>query len=165
MFPTKNNIELRIGIRQSHFWMLDPAEAALELAPESGLAHELLAVALVRQVFMRSDRSAISAAESKRSGRESGGNGRIGGICVLGALRRAGIAQLIEAASGNHIWAETYDRLALGMVQFTMREPDKAIATLEQGLQINLHASTVFVREEDKALFVEGLRTAGLAVA
>jgi tetratricopeptide (TPR) repeat protein len=95
------------------------AERALELAPRSGLAHEVLSVVLIHQVFMR-----------------TAGDVRV----TLGKARDAAMrAAELEGSSEYAFWA-------LGMVQFTSGEPEQAILTLRQGLEINpncavLHAT------------------------
>jgi adenylate cyclase len=96
------------------------AEKAVQLAPDSGLAHEVLGNVLVHQMFMLtvSDRRAT----------------------LLKARDEAEKAARLEG------WTE-YTYWCLGMVRFALREHDGAILTLQQGLEINpncalIHAST-----------------------
>jgi adenylate cyclase len=95
------------------------AERALELAPESGLAHEVMGVVLVHQVFMRTVGDARATLAQARD-------------AAVKALR-------LEGSTEYAYWA-------LGMVQFTAREPGQAILSFRQGLEVNpncalIHAS------------------------
>jgi adenylate cyclase len=95
------------------------AERALGLAPESGLAHEVLSAVLVHQVFMYTDADARATLAKARD--------------------EASKAARLEGSSEYAYWA-------LGMVQFSSREPDQAVLTLRHGLEINpncalLHAT------------------------
>ena len=92
------------------------AETAVQLAPDSGLAQEVLGSALVHQVFMLtvSDRRAT----------------------LLKARDAAVKAVRLEG------WSE-YAYWCLGLVQFSLHEHNQAILTLQQGLQVNPNCALI----------------------
>lgn len=86
------------------------AERAVELAPQSGPAHEILSIVHTHQAFM------LAVADGQTT--------------LLRARDEAVKAIRLEGASEYGYWA-------LGMVQFFLREPDQAILSLRRGLEIN----------------------------
>jgi len=92
------------------------AEKAVQMAPESGLAYEVLAVALVHQVFMRTVGDGRATLTMAREAAER-------------ALRLPGSCE--------------YAFWGLGMIQFTSGEPEQAILTLRQGLDLNPNCSLI----------------------
>ena len=71
-----------------------------------------------------------------------------------GSLRKSGnrirvTAQLVEAETGRHVWAERYDRL------------EKAIAVAPGSLDMYVRRRVPWHRPEDHAHMVEGLRKPG----
>ena len=90
---------------------------ALELAPESGLAHRALAKVLVHQVFMH----IVANASNK----------------TLARARDAAMkAARLEGANEYGYWT-------LGLAQFTSGEPEQAILSLRQGLEVNPNCSLI----------------------
>ena len=92
------------------------AERALELAPESGLAHRALAKVLVHQVFMHIVANASNTLARARD-------------AAMKAAR-------LEGANEYGYWT-------LGLVQFTSGEPEQAILSLRQGLEVNPNCSLI----------------------
>ena len=92
------------------------AERAAQLVPSSGLAQEVLAAALVNQVFTRSVPNP--------------------GPTLLAARAASEKAIRLQGSSEYAYWG-------LGATQFTLHEPDQAILTLQRGLQINPNCALI----------------------
>ena len=92
------------------------AERATELAPESGLSHEVLASVLAHQVIM----------------------------CTVADLPDI-LAKARDAASKatRLSGSDEYAYWALGLVQFVSGEPDQAILSFRQGLEVNPNCSLI----------------------
>jgi adenylate cyclase len=90
------------------------AERAMELAPENGLSHEIVASVLVHQVLMR---TVADAPDTLAKARDAASK----------ATRLRG--------------SDEYAYWVLGLVQFVSGEPDQAILSFRQGLEVNPNCS------------------------
>jgi adenylate cyclase len=86
------------------------AEKAVELAPQSGAAHEILSIVLAHQSFM------LTVADERAT--------------LLEARDEAVKAARLQRPSEHTYWA-------LGMVQFFLSEHHQAVLSLRRGLDIN----------------------------